>query len=43
MKELTIPIAKPGGAIAGARATKTLTFSFRLGWMERVAKAWAVP
>ena len=33
----------PAGDIAGARATKTSTLSFRVGWMDNVAKAWAVP
>ena len=40
---LTIPDAIPGGAIAGASAIKTSTFSFKLGCIERVANAWAVP
>lgn len=39
MNELTTPDARPGGAIAGARAIKTSTFSFRLGWIDSVAKA----
>lgn len=42
-RDETIPEARPGGAIAGARATKTSILSLRVGWMERVAKAWAVP
>lgn len=43
MKELTMPDASPGGAMAGANAMKTSTLSFRLGCIDRVAKACAVP
>lgn len=43
INELTMPDARPGGAIAGARAMNTSTFSFKLGWIESVANAWAVP
>jgi len=34
---------RPLGDMAGARAIKTSTLSLRVGWIERVAKAWAVP
>ena len=41
--EATMPLARPGGDIAGARAMNTSTFSLRVGWIDSVAKAWAVP
>lgn len=43
MRASAIPLARPGGDIAGARAMKTLTCWFNLGWIERAAKACAVP
>ena len=43
VKALTIPLCRPGGDIAGAKAIKTSTLSLSVGWMESVAKAWAVP
>lgn len=43
IKESTIPVVRPGGDIAGARATNTSTLSFNVGWIERVANACAVP
>ena len=39
----TIPFDNPAGAMAGARAMKTLTCAFSLGWIASVAKACAVP
>lgn len=41
--ESTTPFWSPAGDIAGANATKTSTLSFKVGWMERAAKACAVP
>jgi hypothetical protein len=35
----TIPLDKPAGAIAGARAIKTLTWLLSLGWMAKLANA----
>jgi hypothetical protein len=35
----TIPLDKPAGAIAGARAMKTLIWLLSLGWMAKLAKA----
>ena len=43
MKVSTIPCESPEGDIAGARATNMLTFSLRLGLIEREANACAVP
>lgn len=43
MNESTVPVVKPGGDMAGASAMNTLTLSLSVGWIERVAKAWAVP
>jgi len=34
---------RPLGDMAGASAIKTSTLSLRVGWIERVAKACAVP
>lgn len=39
----TMPLDKPAGDMAGARAIKTLTCSLSLGWMDKLAKACAVP
>ena len=39
----TMPFERPAGDMAGARAMKTLTWSFSLGCTAKVAKAWAVP
>lgn len=39
----TIPLERPAGDMAGAKAMKTLTCWFSLGWIARVAKACAVP
>jgi hypothetical protein len=39
----TTLLESPAGDMAGARAMKTLTWSFSLGWIARLAKAWAVP
>ena len=41
--ESTIPLFRPAGDIAGARAMNTSTLSLSVGWMESVAKACAVP
>ena len=38
-----MPDATPLGDMAGASAMKTSTFSFSVGWMDKVAKACAVP
>lgn len=38
-RESTTPFDSPAGAMAGARAMKTLTWWFSLGWMARVANA----
>jgi len=38
-----MPLERPAGDIAGARAIKTLTCSLSFGCTARVAKAWAVP
>lgn len=38
-RESTTPFDSPAGAMAGARAMKTLTWWFNLGWMARVANA----
>ena len=43
MRESTMPLERPAGAIAGARPIKTLTWWLSLGWMARVANACAVP
>lgn len=36
-------VAKPGGLMIGARATKTWSLSLSDGWMLNAAKACAVP
>jgi hypothetical protein len=41
--ESTIEELRPPGDMAGARAMKTSTLSLSVGWMDRVANAWAVP
>lgn len=41
--ESTTPLDSPAGAMAGAKAMKTLTLLLSFGWMARVAKACAVP
>ena len=43
MRLSTMGAERPGGAMAGARAMKTLIFWLSCGWMLRAAKAWAVP
>lgn len=43
MRESTTPLRSPAGDMAGARAMKTLTFSFSFGCIESVANACAVP
>lgn len=43
MSASTIGAARPGGLMAGARAIKTLIFSFNSGCMLKAANAWAVP
>lgn len=35
----TIPLERPAGDIAGAKAMNTLTFSFNLGCIDNVANA----
>ena len=35
----TTPLWRPAGDIAGARAMNTSTLSFRVGWIDKVAKA----
>ncbi len=42
-KASTMPDATPFGDMAGASAMKTSTFSFNVGWMDKVANACAVP
>jgi len=42
-KASTMPDATPLGDMAGANAMKTSTFSLSVGWIDNVAKAWAVP
>lgn len=39
IRESTIALDKPDGAMAGARATKTSHFVFKVGWIERAANA----
>jgi hypothetical protein len=43
MKESTVLVVRPGGDMAGASAMNTSTLSLSIGWIERVAKACAVP
>lgn len=43
MSASAIPLAKPGGDMAGARAMKTLTWVLSVGWRDSAAKACAVP
>lgn len=43
MSASAMPLAKPGGDMAGARAMKTLTCLLSVGWRDRAAKACAVP
>lgn len=43
INQSTMGAARPAGLIAGARAMKTLTFSFSSGCILRAAKACAVP
>jgi hypothetical protein len=43
IKESTVPVVRPGGDMAGASAMNTSTLSLSVGWIERVAKACAVP
>lgn len=38
-----IEIWKTNTYIAGASAIKTSTLSLRVGWIDNVAKAWALP
>ena len=43
IKASTIPLERPAGDMAGAKAIKTSTLSLRRGCIESVAKACAVP
>ena len=39
----TVKLLSPFGLMAGARAMNTLTLRFNWGWIDKAAKAWAVP
>lgn len=43
MSASAIDAYSPAGLIAGAKAINTSTFSLSLGWILRLANAWAVP
>ena len=43
MRESTVLLLRPAGDMAGARAINTSTWSFKVGCIERAAKACAVP